>query len=123
MRRSAVSVGAPLVPQGEVHAKIAQGLESLRQGKGRPSLILFRGGDWSEPEVTARMQHILHVMGEGEITQSIVVVGRCSAVRPRRYSTPGARRPLTVARFLLDTYMYLHPAATAAGRFWPGFDS
>ena len=106
-----------------MHAKIAQGLESLRQGKGRPSLILFRGGDWSEPEVTARMQHILHVMSEGEITQSIVVVGRCSAVRPRRYSTPGARRPLTVARFLLDTDMYLHPAATAAGRFWPAFDS
>ena len=52
-------------------------------GAEGPSLILFRGGDWSEPEVTARMQQILRTMGESEITRSIVVVDR-SRVRRRR---------------------------------------
>jgi predicted nuclease of predicted toxin-antitoxin system len=52
-------------------------------GAEGPSLILFRGGDWSEPDVTARMQQILHVMGEGEITRSIVVADR-TRVRRRR---------------------------------------
>ena len=41
-------------------------------GAEGPSLILFRGGDWSEPDVIARMQPILHVMGQDEITRSIV---------------------------------------------------
>ena len=45
-------------------------------GAEGPSLILFRGGDWSEPDVTARMQQILHVMGESEIARSIIVVER-----------------------------------------------
>ena len=48
-----------------------------------PSLILFRGGDWSEPEVTARMQQILGAMGESQITRSIIVVDR-TRVRRRR---------------------------------------
>jgi predicted nuclease of predicted toxin-antitoxin system len=52
-------------------------------GAEGPSLILFRGGDWSEPDVAARMQQILHVMGGGEITRSIVVVDR-TRVRRRR---------------------------------------
>ena len=52
-------------------------------GAEGPSLILFRGGDWSEPDVTARMQQILTVMAEGEITRSIVVVDR-TRVRRRR---------------------------------------
>jgi predicted nuclease of predicted toxin-antitoxin system len=43
-------------------------------GAEGPSLILFRGGDWSEPDVTARMQQILRVMGESELTQSIIVL-------------------------------------------------
>ena len=55
-------------------------LLALTSGEG-PSLILFRGGDWSEPEVTARMQQILHTMGESETMRSIVVVDR---VRVRR---------------------------------------
>jgi predicted nuclease of predicted toxin-antitoxin system len=42
-------------------------------GAEGPSLILFRGGDWSEPDVTARMQQILHVMGESELKQSIML--------------------------------------------------
>ena len=57
-------------------------LLALTEAEG-PSLILFRGGDWSEPDVTARMQQILHVMGEGEITRSIVVADR-TRVRRRR---------------------------------------
>jgi len=52
-------------------------------GAEGPSLILFRGGDWSEPDVTARMQQILDVIGESEIARSIVVVDR-SRVRRRR---------------------------------------
>src|SRR5438128_12549756 len=41
-------------------------------GAEGPSLIPFRGGDWSEPDVTARMQQILHLLGEADITRSIV---------------------------------------------------
>jgi predicted nuclease of predicted toxin-antitoxin system len=52
-------------------------------GAEGPSLILFRGGDWSEPDVTARMQQILYIMGESEITRSIIVVDR-ARVRRRR---------------------------------------
>jgi predicted nuclease of predicted toxin-antitoxin system len=52
-------------------------------GAEGPSLILFRGGDWSEPDVTARMQQILRTMSESEMTRSIVVVDR-SRVRRRR---------------------------------------
>jgi predicted nuclease of predicted toxin-antitoxin system len=52
-------------------------------GAEGPSLILFRGGDWSELDVTVRMQQILHVMGESEITRSIIVVDR-TRVRRRR---------------------------------------
>jgi predicted nuclease of predicted toxin-antitoxin system len=52
-------------------------------GAEGPSPILFRGGNWSEPDVTARMQQILHVMGESELVQSIVVVDR-TRVRRRR---------------------------------------
>jgi hypothetical protein len=44
---------------------------------------LFRGGDWSEPDVIARMAQILDVMGESEITRSIVVADR-TRVRRRR---------------------------------------
>ena len=52
-------------------------------GAERPSLILFRGGDWNEAEVSARMQQILHVLGEGEIMRSIIVVDR-TRIRRRR---------------------------------------
>jgi predicted nuclease of predicted toxin-antitoxin system len=54
-------------------------------GAEGPSLILFRGGDWSELDVTARMQQILHVMGESEIARSIVVIDR---IRVRRRRLP-----------------------------------
>jgi predicted nuclease of predicted toxin-antitoxin system len=52
---------------------------------GRTKLILFRGGDWSEHDVTAPMQQLLRVMGESELAQSIVVVDR---IRVRRRRLP-----------------------------------
>src|ERR1700730_364097 len=48
-----------------------------------PSLILFRGGDWSEANVIARMSEILEVLNEADIQQSILVVDR-DRVRRRR---------------------------------------
>src|SRR5712691_5267339 len=48
-----------------------------------PSLILFREGDWSERDVIARMDEILHVLTEADIAQSIIVVDR-ERVRRRR---------------------------------------
>jgi predicted nuclease of predicted toxin-antitoxin system len=51
-------------------------------GAEGPSLIPFRGGDWSEPDVTARIQQILHVMGVGEITRNIVVADTYSGASP-----------------------------------------
>jgi predicted nuclease of predicted toxin-antitoxin system len=48
-----------------------------------PSLILFRGGDWSEANVIARMSEILEVLNETDIQQSILVVDR-DRVRRRR---------------------------------------
>jgi predicted nuclease of predicted toxin-antitoxin system len=59
-------------------------LLALTEAEG-PSLILFRGGDWSEPDVTARMQQILRAMGESEIARSIVVIDR---IRVRRRRLP-----------------------------------
>lgn len=52
-------------------------------GAEGPSLILFRGGDWNEPDVITRIQQILHLMGEHEIMRSILVVDR-TRVRRRR---------------------------------------
>lgn len=48
-----------------------------------PTLILFRGGDWSEVAVIARMQQILDGLNENELTRSIIVVER-GRVRRRR---------------------------------------
>jgi predicted nuclease of predicted toxin-antitoxin system len=48
-----------------------------------PSLILFRGGDWSEADVIARTSDILKAMNEADILQSIIVVER-ERVRRRR---------------------------------------
>jgi len=48
-----------------------------------PSLILFRDGDWSEADVTARMRDILRALAEADIAQSIIVVDRYR-VRRRR---------------------------------------
>jgi predicted nuclease of predicted toxin-antitoxin system len=48
-----------------------------------PSLILFRTGSWSEPEVRIRLDEILATLTEADITCSIIVVDR-DRVRRRR---------------------------------------
>jgi predicted nuclease of predicted toxin-antitoxin system len=48
-----------------------------------PSLILFRGGNWSEADVIARIQKILQVLTDTDIGQSILVIDR-DRVRRRR---------------------------------------
>jgi predicted nuclease of predicted toxin-antitoxin system len=48
-----------------------------------PSLILFRGGNWSQSDVLARMQLLLADLGETDIAQSILIIER-GRVRRRR---------------------------------------
>lgn len=48
-----------------------------------PSLILFRGGDWSEQEVIDRMRQILATMNADEFEKCILVVER-GRVRRRK---------------------------------------
>ena len=48
-----------------------------------PSLILFRGGNWSGADVIARMNQILSGFGEKDICETILVVDR-NRVRMRR---------------------------------------
>jgi predicted nuclease of predicted toxin-antitoxin system len=57
-------------------------LLALARAEG-PSLILFRGGDWSEAELTARMRAILNSFSETEIAGSVLVVSR-DRLRRRR---------------------------------------
>ena len=52
-------------------------------GATGPSLILFRGGNWSEAKVIARMAEILAGLTERDIGQSILVIDR-NRVRRRR---------------------------------------
>ena len=52
-------------------------------GTSNPSLILFRGGDWSDAEIIGRMGAILAVTGEADMEQSILVVER-DRLRRRR---------------------------------------
>lgn len=51
-----------------------------------PSLILFRGGNWSDVDVVKRMDDILRTLTATDITNSIVVVDR-ERVRRRRLPT------------------------------------
>ena len=48
-----------------------------------PSLILFRGGNWSEGDVIARMRELLQSLSETDIEQSILIADR-QRVRRRR---------------------------------------
>lgn len=48
-----------------------------------PSVILFRGGDWSEAELIIRMSSVIAALAEAEIASSILVVDR-NRVRRRR---------------------------------------
>jgi predicted nuclease of predicted toxin-antitoxin system len=52
-------------------------------GATGPSLILFRGVDWSEAEVTARISEILAGLSEADLAQSILVIER-NRMRRRR---------------------------------------
>ncbi len=49
----------------------------------QPSLVLFRGGNWSEADIVLRMKDVLDAMPEADIATSIVVVDR-SSIRRRR---------------------------------------
>jgi len=53
-----------------------------------PSLILFRGGDWSQSDVIGRMEDILTGLNETDIAQSILVIER-NRVRRRRLPIDG----------------------------------
>jgi predicted nuclease of predicted toxin-antitoxin system len=57
-----------------------------------PSLILFRGGDWSEAAAINRIAQVLDSLEERDIVQSILVIDR-NRVRRRRLpiSRPGNR--------------------------------
>ena len=46
-----------------------------------PSLILFRGGDWSEAEVIARLSEVLATLAEAEISQSITLAQATTSAR------------------------------------------
>jgi predicted nuclease of predicted toxin-antitoxin system len=52
-------------------------------GAAGPSLILFRGGNWNEADVIARMQQVLGGLGETDLTRSIIVVDRRRVPRRR----------------------------------------
>jgi len=49
----------------------------------KPSLVLFRGGDWSDAEVIARMNTLLTSVQDEDLTATILVVER-GRVRKRR---------------------------------------
>jgi predicted nuclease of predicted toxin-antitoxin system len=48
-----------------------------------PGLILFRSGDWSEVETTAKMAQVLELVPEAELARSIVVI-EPARIRKRR---------------------------------------
>jgi predicted nuclease of predicted toxin-antitoxin system len=52
-------------------------------GASDPSLILFRGGDWTEISVRARMNDVLSALSEEEIQGSILTIDR-DRVRRRK---------------------------------------
>jgi predicted nuclease of predicted toxin-antitoxin system len=52
-------------------------------GSTGPAILLFRGGDWGEREILARLEHTLAVVSEAELPHSIVVVER-ARIRRRR---------------------------------------
>jgi len=57
-------------------------LLAVAQATG-PSLILFRGGDWSDADIIARISEVLAGQNESDIAHSILVVER-GRVRRRR---------------------------------------
>jgi predicted nuclease of predicted toxin-antitoxin system len=56
-------------------------------GSDSPSLILFRGGDWTEAHVRTRLAEVLSVLSNDEIQGSIITIDR-DRVRRRRLPIP-----------------------------------
>ena len=52
-------------------------------GATGPSLILFRGGDWADAEVLARLAAVFAMVSESDIEGSVLVIER-DRVRRRR---------------------------------------
>ena len=52
-------------------------------GATEPSLILFRGGNWSDADVIARVDQLLETMTDDDVERSVLVVER-NRVRRRR---------------------------------------
>src|SRR5215216_4327324 len=52
-------------------------------GATEPSLILFRGVDWSDADVIARVDQLLETMTDDDVERSVLVVER-NRVRRRR---------------------------------------
>jgi predicted nuclease of predicted toxin-antitoxin system len=52
-------------------------------GSDSPSLVLFRGGDWTEAGVRTRLAEVLSALTEDEVQGSIITIDR-DRVRRRR---------------------------------------
>lgn len=52
-------------------------------GSAEPSVILFRGGDWKEVDVTSRLDDVLTALEVTDIERSVLVIDR-DRVRRRR---------------------------------------
>jgi len=65
--------------RGQCHIRAFAALARVTE----PSLILFRGGNWSDIDVIAPMRDLLEALNETDIKQSILVVDR-ERVRRRR---------------------------------------
>src|SRR5215470_6907377 len=92
----ALSLGLERAPDAEILARAVQDgrtvitadldyprLLALARA-AEPSVILFRGGDWSEADVILRMGEILARLDDTAIAQSILVIDR-HRVRRRRF--------------------------------------
>ena len=56
-------------------------------GANEPSLVLFRGGNWSDADIIARMRQLLETFGDGGIEHSILAVDR-DRVRRKAVADP-----------------------------------
>lgn len=54
-------------------------------GADSPAVILFRGGDWKESELTNRLSTVISLIPENELTKSLVVIEK---TRIRRRTLP-----------------------------------
>jgi predicted nuclease of predicted toxin-antitoxin system len=66
--------------RGEMRTVVTADLDYSRllalMAAAEPSLILFRGGNWSDREVIDHMQQVLRTVTSAELERSILVVGR-----------------------------------------------